>query len=167
MQIQAAITSAMGETFALDTVELATPALGEIQVRIVATGVCHTDAVARDLGIAPFPIVLGHEGAGVVEALGAGVKGLEVGDHVVLSFAHCGQCAHCLTGHPTVCSTFNELNFGGAMDDGSHRLQQQGKTLGGCPRIRYAHLKGDQKTIQQTPKDDVCSPATNKTVQWR
>lgn len=82
----------------------------------------HADAVARDLDIAPFPIVLGHEGAGVVEALGEGVTELAMGDPVVLSFAHCGRCGQCLTGYPTVCSTFNELNFGGAMEDGSHRL---------------------------------------------
>lgn len=129
MQIQAAVTAEQGSDFEWQSVELAEPALGEIRVRIVATGVCHTDAVARDLGIAPFPIVLGHEGAGVVEALGEGVSGLEMGDHVVLSFAHCGGCGHCLTGHPTVCDTFNELNFGGAMDDGSHRLAHGDESL--------------------------------------
>ncbi|TDR51099.1 aryl-alcohol dehydrogenase [Halomonas ventosae] len=129
MQIQAAVTPAQGSDFEWQAVELAEPALGEVRVRIVATGVCHTDAVARDLGIAPFPIVLGHEGAGVVEALGGGVTGLAVGDHVVLSFAHCGRCGHCLTGHPTVCDTFNELNFGGAMDDGGYRLARDGEAL--------------------------------------
>nr|WP_295714774.1 NAD(P)-dependent alcohol dehydrogenase [uncultured Halomonas sp.] len=129
MQIQAAVTLKKGDDFQWQGVDLADPASGEIHVRIVATGVCHTDAVARDLGIAPFPIVLGHEGAGVVEALGAGVTGLNIGDHVVLSFAHCGGCGHCLTGHPTVCDTFNELNFGGAMDDGSHRLQRDDEAL--------------------------------------
>lgn len=129
MKIQAAVTRKQGDDFQWQDVELAEPGLGEIRVRIVATGVCHTDAVARDLGIAPFPIVLGHEGAGIVEALGTGVSGLAEGDHVVLSFAHCGQCGHCLTGHPTVCDTFNELNFGGAMDDGSHRLRRDDKAL--------------------------------------
>ncbi|QHD51345.1 NAD(P)-dependent alcohol dehydrogenase [Vreelandella aquamarina] len=129
MQIQAAVISKQGQDFEWQAVELEEPSLGEVRVRIVATGVCHTDAVARDLGIAPFPIVLGHEGAGVVEALGEGVSGLKVGDHVVLSFAHCGKCDHCLTGHPTVCDTFNELNFGGAMDDGSQRLARRGEPL--------------------------------------
>ncbi|BBI64836.1 hypothetical protein HSBAA_61420 [Vreelandella sulfidaeris] len=90
MQIQAALMLKQSDDFQWQGVDLADPASGEIRVRIVATGVCHTDAVARDLGIAPFPIVLGHEGAGVVEALGAGVTGLNIGDHVVLSFAHCG-----------------------------------------------------------------------------
>lgn len=124
MHIKAAVTTTQGAAFEWQTVQLAEPGLGEIRVRIVATGVCHTDAVARDLGIAPFPIVLGHEGSGIVDALGEGVNDLAIGDHVVLSFAHCGQCGHCLSGHPTVCDTFNRLNFGGTMDDGSYRLHQ-------------------------------------------
>lgn len=129
MDIKAAVTHSQGEAFKLEKVKLAAPESDEIRVRIVAAGVCHTDVVARDLGIAPFPIVLGHEGSGVVDAVGASVSDLQVGDHVVLSFAHCGNCGHCLTGHPTVCDTFNELNFGGAMDDGSHRLAQDGEAL--------------------------------------
>ncbi|GEK48228.1 alcohol dehydrogenase [Bisbaumannia pacifica] len=129
MQIHAAVTPAQGEAFSFETVDLAEPGGGEIRVRLVATGVCHTDAVAWELGIAPFPIVLGHEGAGVVEAVGAGVSTLAVGDHVVLSFAHCGHCDRCLTGHPTVCADFNELNFGGRMDDGGHRLSRDGEAL--------------------------------------
>ena len=129
MDIKAAVTHALGEEFKLETAQLAEPEFDEIRVRIVAAGVCHTDVVARDLGIAPFPIVLGHEGSGVVETIGAGVTDLQVGDHVVLSFAHCGNCGHCLTGHPSVCDTFNQLNFGGAMDDGSHRLAQGDQSL--------------------------------------
>lgn len=129
MEIQAAVTHELGDDFKLESVQLAEPKLNEVRVRIVATGVCHTDVVARDLGIAPFPIVLGHEGAGIVDAIGAGVTDLQPGDHVVLSFAHCGNCGNCLTGHPTVCATFNELNFGGAMDDGSRRLAQGEQSL--------------------------------------
>ncbi|MFT0545896.1 NAD(P)-dependent alcohol dehydrogenase [Allopusillimonas ginsengisoli] len=129
MNIQAAVTHGLGKPFKLESVQLADPNFDEIRVRIVATGVCHTDVVARDLGIAPFPIVLGHEGAGVVDAVGAGVSDLQIGDHVVLSFAHCGSCGHCLTGHPTVCDTFNDLNFGGTMDDGSRRLAQGEQSL--------------------------------------
>lgn len=129
MEIKAAVTHSKGKAFKLESVQLADPEFDEILVRIVATGVCHTDVVARDLGIAPFPIVLGHEGSGVVDKVGAGVSDLQVGDHVVLSFAHCGNCGHCLTGHPTVCDTFNELNFGGAMDDGSRRLAMGEQTL--------------------------------------
>ncbi|WP_350558955.1 NAD(P)-dependent alcohol dehydrogenase [Psychrobacter sp. CAL346-MNA-CIBAN-0220] len=129
MDIKAAVTHSQGDAFKIEAVQLANPEFDEIRVRIVAVGVCHTDVVARDQGIAPFPIVLGHEGSGIVEAIGQGVSELQVGDHVVLSFAHCGHCAHCLMGHPSVCDTFNELNFGGAMDDGSHRLAQNGQEL--------------------------------------
>ncbi|MCK9506337.1 MAG: NAD(P)-dependent alcohol dehydrogenase [Porticoccaceae bacterium] len=129
MNIQAAVTHGQGKPFKLESAQLADPKFDEIRVRIVATGVCHTDVVARDLGIAPYPIVLGHEGAGVVDAVGAGVSDLQTGDHVVLSFAHCGSCGHCLTGHPTVCDTFNDLNFGGNMGDGSRRLAQGEQSL--------------------------------------
>lgn len=130
MNIQAAITRAQGQDFTIEEVTLSAPRAGEVQVRVVATGVCHTDAVARDLGITPYPIVLGHEGAGIVEAVGENVSSVQPGDHVVMSFAHCGQCENCLTGHPTVCSRFNELNFGGRMEDRSCRLHQGHTELG-------------------------------------
>lgn len=129
MQIKAAVTHGLGEDFKLENVQLAKPEFDEVLVRIVSAGVCHTDVVARDLGIAPFPIVLGHEGSGIIERVGAGVTDLQVGDPVVLSFAHCANCGHCLTGHPTVCDSFNQLNFGGAMDDGSRRLAQGEESL--------------------------------------
>lgn len=129
MKIQAAVTEAQGKDFVIQEVELAAPKTGEVLVKIVATGVCHTDAVARDLAIAPLPAVLGHEGSGIVEAVGEGVKGVEVGDHVVMSFAHCGTCPNCLTGHPTVCDTFNPLNFGGVQDDYTTRLSKDGEEL--------------------------------------
>lgn len=129
MEIKAAVTHNKGDEFKVESAHIAEPAFDEIRVKIVASGVCHTDMVARDEGIAPYPIVLGHEGAGIIEAVGSGVTDLQAGDHVVLSFAHCGRCGHCLTGHPTVCEVFNNLNFGGAMDDGSHRITQNDTEL--------------------------------------
>ena len=124
MKIQAAVTHAQGEDFTIEEVILSAPRSQEVLVKIVATGVCHTDAVARDLAISPYPIVLGHEGSGIVQQVGDNVTSLAVGDHVVMSFAHCGRCENCLTGHPTVCSRFNELNFGGHQEDNSSRLSQ-------------------------------------------
>ena len=124
MKIQAAVTHAQGKGFIIEEVTLMAPKSNEVLVKVVATGVCHTDAVARDQGISPYPIVLGHEGSGVVEQIGENVTSIAVGDHVVMSFAHCGQCENCLTGHPTVCSRFNDLNFGGRMDDHTYRLHQ-------------------------------------------
>lgn len=129
MEITAAVTHSKGDEFKIEAVQLAKPEFDEIRVKIVAVGVCHTDVVARDQDVVPYPIVLGHEGSGIIEAIGEAVTELQVGDHVVLSFAHCGHCTNCLTGHPTVCKTFNELNFGGAMEDGSHRLTQDGQEL--------------------------------------
>ncbi|MEN1926897.1 NAD(P)-dependent alcohol dehydrogenase [Luteimonas qiangzhengi] len=124
MKIQAAVTPAKGEPFSIEEVRLSGPGPNEVLVKVVATGVCHTDAVGRDLAVSPYPIVLGHEGSGVVEEVGDNVTSIAPGDHVVMSFAHCGRCDNCLTGHPTVCDVFNDLNFGGRMDDGTARLHQ-------------------------------------------
>lgn len=88
MDIHAAVTRAQSEDFRIEEVTLSGPKAGEVPVKIAATGVCHTDAVGRDLAVSPYPIVLGHEGAGIVEQLGDGVTDLAVGDHVVLSCAH-------------------------------------------------------------------------------
>lgn len=129
VKIKAAITYSQEEEFKIEEVELSEPKANEVLVKIVASGVCHTDAVARDAGLTPYPVVLGHEGAGIVEKTGTGVKTVRPGDHVVLSFAYCGRCENCLTGHPTVCTDFNELNFGGKMDDQTHRLQKEGNNL--------------------------------------
>ena len=124
MKMHAPVTRAQGEDFVIEEVTLSAPRSNEVLVKVVATGVCHTDAVARDMGVSPYPIVLGHEGSGIVEQTGENVTRLAAGDHVVMSFAHCGHCENCLTGHPTVCSRFNELNFGGRMEDNTHRLHQ-------------------------------------------
>jgi aryl-alcohol dehydrogenase len=81
---------------------------------------CHTDMVARDqLYTVPMPVVLGHEGAGVVEGVGTSVKKIATGDHVVLTYMWCGHCTPCLSGHLTYCENFYPLNFGGAREDGS------------------------------------------------
>ncbi len=130
MKIRAAVTHAQNEDFAFEDVTLSAPKSNEVLIKVVATGVCHTDAVARDLGITPYPIVLGHEGSGIVEQIGDNVTSLAVGDHVVMSFAHCGQCENCLTGRPTGCARFNELNFGGRMEDNTFRLHQGDTELG-------------------------------------
>ncbi|MCC8438534.1 NAD(P)-dependent alcohol dehydrogenase [Brevibacillus sp. M2.1A] len=124
MKITAAVIHQKEEAFKIEQIEITEPQANEVLIRVVATGVCHTDAVARDQGLAPFPVVLGHEGAGIVEKVGVGVKHVEPGDHVVISYASCGHCENCLTGHPSTCVEFNQLNFGGEMEDGSHRLHQ-------------------------------------------
>lgn len=129
LKIKAAVTKSMGEDFVFEEVELSEPKANEVLVRIVASGVCHTDAVARDLGLSPFPAVFGHEGSGIVEKIGSNVQYVQPGDHVVLSYAYCGHCESCLTGHPGTCERFNELNFDGKMDDHTHRLHQHNHGL--------------------------------------
>lgn len=120
MKLKAAVLEETGKPLAIRELVIDEPRANEVQVRMVATGVCHTDAVVRDGWIpTPPPVVLGHEGAGVVEKVGPGVDHLEPGDHVVLSVDSCGQCRQCLVGHPACCLRVNEFNFAGGRRDGS------------------------------------------------
>jgi aryl-alcohol dehydrogenase len=134
MKIQAAVLRAGDKPYSLERLELAGPGAGEILVRIVGTGMCHTDMVPRSpefATLAPLPLVTGHEGAGVVEAAGAGVSGIAVGDHVVLSFDSCGFCASCRGGHPAYCESFLPRNLSGRHLDGSSpATDEAGKPVG-------------------------------------
>jgi aryl-alcohol dehydrogenase len=119
-EITAAVVRKKGGPFQIETLTLDEPRTDEVLIRIVATGMCHTDMVARDqLYTVPMPVVLGHEGAGVVEKVGRSVKKLAPGDHVVLTYMWCGHCIPCLRGDLTYCANFYALNFGGAREDGS------------------------------------------------
>jgi aryl-alcohol dehydrogenase len=120
IEIKAAVVRKKGGPFQIETLALEEPRPDEVLIRIIATGMCHTDMVARDqLYTVPLPIVLGHEGAGVVERVGSNVKKIATGDHVVLTYMWCGHCKPCLNGHLTYCANFYPLNFGGAREDGS------------------------------------------------
>lgn len=105
MQIQAAVLNAPKGSLLIETLELEAPRAREIRVRLVATGVCHTDisVIGRPFPV-PQPIVLGHEGAGVVEAVGSAVSKVQVGDRVVLSYNFCGECPSCQRHAPSVLS---------------------------------------------------------------
>jgi aryl-alcohol dehydrogenase len=119
-EIKAAVVRQKGGPFQIETLRLEDPRPNEVLVRIVATGMCHTDMVARDqLYTVPMPVVLGHEGAGTVEQVGSSVKKLTPGDHVVLTYMWCGHCKPCLNANLTYCANFYALNFGGAREDGS------------------------------------------------
>lgn len=99
----------------------------------MAAGLCHTDLGVASGGL-PFPLpgVLGHEGAGIVEAVGSAVTGVAPGDHVVLSFTSCGDCRNCHGGHPAYCATWLPLNLiGGTRADGSSTISRDGESLGG------------------------------------
>lgn len=130
MKIKAAVVHKKNTPFVLEEVELATPSHGEVLVRVVASGVCHTDEAARTGEFpVPLPAVLGHEGSGVVELVGPGVYDLKVGDHVAFSYAYCGHCNPCSNGHAWSCDNFAVLNAGGAMEDGRHVLSQNGHNV--------------------------------------
>jgi aryl-alcohol dehydrogenase len=122
MKITAAVSRGAAEAPALEQLELEEPRPGEMRVRLVATGICHTDLHEHPGRHSPHPIVLGHEGAGVVEELGEGVTGFAVGDHVILSGNSCGQCPSCKANRPTYCDLAMPLCFGGQRLDGSTSL---------------------------------------------
>jgi len=119
-EIRAAVVRQRGGPYRIEALELEGPRPDEVLVRIVATGMCHTDMLARDqLYTVPLPVVLGHEGAGIVEQVGARVTKVQPGDHVVLTYMYCGRCQPCLRGKPAYCRKLWPLNFLGAREDGT------------------------------------------------
>lgn len=136
MQVRAAILEAMGaprpytdsRPLKIERIELARPGPGEIRVRIVAAGLCHSDLSVIN-GDRPrvMPMALGHEAAGVVEELGAGVEDLAVGDHVVLVFVpSCGCCLPCAEGRPALCEPGAKANGAGTLLSGARRIAREG-----------------------------------------
>jgi aryl-alcohol dehydrogenase len=123
MKITAAVSRGDSSSPALEQLELEEPRPGDMRIRLVATGICHTDLHEHPGRHSPHPIVLGHEGAGVVEKLGEGVTGFAVGDHVILSGNSCGQCPSCKANRPTYCDLAMPLCFGGQRLDGSTSLE--------------------------------------------
>jgi len=135
--VRAALLPAPGTALRVVDLELDPPAAGEVQVRLRASGVCSDDLNVLDGTVdVPSPLVPGHEGAGVVEALGAGVDGLAVGDHVALSWApYCGHCEECLRDLPHLCGTAWPLMLAGGLLDGTTRLR-----FGGAEVHHYCFL---------------------------
>ncbi|MGY1840211.1 MULTISPECIES: NAD(P)-dependent alcohol dehydrogenase [unclassified Modestobacter] len=123
MQITAAVAREHGQPLSIETLELDELRPNEVRVRMVSVGICHTDAIVRD-GVypTPLPAVLGHEGAGVVEAVGSAVRSVVPGDHVVLGAAYCGWCKHCRAGEMAYCENLFAEDFGGRRRDGSTSL---------------------------------------------
>jgi alcohol dehydrogenase len=115
----------------IEEVDLDPPQEGEVLVRVAAAGVCHSDlSVVDGARPRPLPMVLGHEGSGVVEEVGPGVDNLAKGDHVVFVFVpSCGKCGPCLAGRPALCEPGFEANSAGAMLGGGHRLHSGGSPL--------------------------------------
>lgn len=123
--MKSALLREYGGPLTLEDVEPNGIQADEVLVRIVGVGLCHTDltAIKGDVPL-PLPAVIGHEGAGVIEAVGDDVTTLAVGDHVVLSFDSCHECASCTSGHPAYCELFAAMNYFGTRLDGSPTLQQ-------------------------------------------
>jgi S-(hydroxymethyl)glutathione dehydrogenase/alcohol dehydrogenase len=132
MKSRAAVAWAAGKPLSIEQVDVAGPKAGEVLVRIVATGVCHTDAFTLS-GADPegqFPVILGHEGGGIVEEVGEGVTSLKVGDHVIpLYTPECGECRFCLSGKTNLCQKIRVTQGQGVMPDGSSRFSLDGKPL--------------------------------------
>ena len=137
MRANAAVFEKLFTPLSVAEVEIDAPGPGEALVKIVASGVCHTDALARD-GDMPFPApgVLGHEGAGVVAAVGDGVTSVSVGDKVVIGWPWCGTCRNCLEGQPRYCLELGPLVIAGSRADGSTSLRR----LDGSPL--HSHFFG-------------------------
>jgi len=128
VKFRAAVLNAVGAPLTIDTLDLAPPQAGDVLVRIRASGLCHTDLEVIQGTLAyPLPIVLGHEGAGVVEAVGSAVTSVRPGDHVVCSWnPHCGHCFYCERGVPILCEPYKRNEPKGKLLDGTSRLSRDG-----------------------------------------
>jgi S-(hydroxymethyl)glutathione dehydrogenase / alcohol dehydrogenase len=156
MQMRAAVLEEFGEPLVIQDVTLDDPGPGEALVRLVACGVCHTDLYTAS-GVDPSgyaPTVLGHEGAGVVEAVGEGVKDLAVGDHVVTLFSpQCGECIHCRDERTNLCLAIREQQGKGYLPDGTTRLSR------GDERVR--HFMGTSTFAEYTVMPEIALAKVN------
>lgn len=155
---RAAVAFEAGKPLEIVEVDVAPPKAGEVLVRIVASGVCHTDAftLSGDDPEGIFPAILGHEGGGIVEAVGEGVTSLEVGDHVIpLYTAECKQCKFCKSGKTNLCSSVRETQGKGLMPDGTTRFSYKGQPIYhymGCSTFsEYTVLP--EVSLAKIPKD--------------
>ncbi|MCB1585413.1 MAG: S-(hydroxymethyl)glutathione dehydrogenase/class III alcohol dehydrogenase [Xanthomonadales bacterium] len=165
MKVRAAVAWAANKPLSIEEVDLEMPKKGEVLVRIVATGVCHTDAYTLS-GQDPegiFPSILGHEGGGIVEQVGEGVTTLQKGDHVIpLYTAECGECKFCKSGKTNLCSSVRETQGQGLMPDGTSRFSKDGKTIyhymGTSTFAEYTVLPEVSlaKVSKDAPLDKIC-----------
>jgi len=131
MQMQAAILWRQGEPLVVESVDLAPPQAGEALVKVKAAGVCHSDLhPARGDWPIETPVVLGHEGAGVVEEIGPGVERLRPGDHIIFCWAPaCGACQSCVAGRPVLCDRLERTTYRNRMPSGGTRLRSNGQEV--------------------------------------
>jgi len=132
MKTRAAVAWEAGKPLEIEMIDLDGPKVGEVLLRIIATGVCHTDAftLSGDDPEGIFPAVLGHEGGAIVEEIGAGVSSLKPGDHVIpLYTPECGECNFCTSGKTNLCQAIRATQGQGLMPDGTSRFSANGKTV--------------------------------------
>ena len=128
---RAAVCVGLNEPLEIQDVELEAPRAGEVRVRMGASGVCHSDlSIQNGTLMGSFPMVLGHEGAGVIEEVGDGVTGLEIGDHIVVSWVpQCGQCFFCKKGQGFLCEAGQMAMITGGLLDGTTRFSRNGEPI--------------------------------------
>lgn len=129
---KAAVAWAVGQPLTMEVVDVMPPQKGEVRVKMVATGVCHTDAftLSGDDPEGIFPCILGHEGGGIVESIGEGVSSVKVGDHVIpLYTPECGECKFCKSGKTNLCQKIRETQGKGLMPDGTTRFSKDGQPI--------------------------------------
>ncbi len=165
MKTKAAVAWEAGKPLSVEEVDLEGPKAGEVLVRLVATGVCHTDAftLSGDDPEGLFPCILGHEGGGVVEEIGEGVTSVAVGDHVIpLYTPECGECKFCKSGKTNLCQAIRVTQGQGVMPDGTSRFSKDGKMLhhfmGTSTFSEYTVLPeiAVAKVNKEAPLDKVC-----------
>jgi S-(hydroxymethyl)glutathione dehydrogenase / alcohol dehydrogenase len=157
MKIRAAVLEEFGKPLVIADVDLSDPKQGEVLVRLEACGVCHTDMYTAS-GVDPSgyaPTVLGHEGGGVVEAVGPGVSSLEVGDHVVTLFSpQCRECVHCRSGRTNLCMAIREQQNKGYLPDGTTRLSRDGEPI--------RHFMGTSTFAEYTVMPEIALAKVNR-----
>ncbi len=159
MKMRAAVLEEFGEPLVVQDVDIAPPKAGEVLVKLKACGVCHTDLYTAS-GVDPSgykPCVLGHEGAGVVEEVGAGVTSVAVGDHVVTLFSpECGECLHCKSGKTNICLKIRAQQGKGYLPDGTARLSRSGEPL--------RHFMGTSTFAEYTVMPEVALAKVDKSA---
>jgi S-(hydroxymethyl)glutathione dehydrogenase/alcohol dehydrogenase len=161
VKIRAAVLEEFGRPLAVQELDLAEPKRGEVLVRLEACGVCHTDLYTAS-GADPSgyaPTVLGHEGAGIVEAVGDGVTSVGVGDHVVTLFApQCRECEHCRSGKTNICTAIREQQNRGCLPDGTTRLSREGEPI--------RHFMGTSTFAEYTVMPEIALAAVSRDARF-